>query len=202
MLRVGLTGGYATGKSFVGSELESLGCRLIFADKLGHDVLLPDSDGYQAAIDLLGPQIVNSDGLIDRKKVASVVFNDPQLLGRLSEIVHPLVRAREAVLVEQYRREDPNAVIVTEAAILIETGRHKTFDRLIVTACSAAVQITRAMKRDGLNREEVLERIRRQIPLEEKRRYAHYVVETDGPKENTIAQVRAIYDDLRRVAQS
>jgi dephospho-CoA kinase len=202
MLRVGLTGGYATGKSFVGSELESLGCRLIFADKLGHDVLLPDSDGYQAAIDLLGPRIVNSDGLIDRKKVASVVFNDPQLLGRLSEIVHPLVRAREAVLVEQYRREDPNAVIVTEAAILIETGRHKTFDRLIVTACSAAVQITRAMKRDGLTREEVLERIRRQIPLEEKRRYAHYVVETDGPKENTIAQVRAIYDDLRRVAQS
>jgi dephospho-CoA kinase len=201
MLRIGLTGGYATGKSFVGRELESLGCRLIFADELGHDVLLPDSDGYQAAIDLLGSQIVNSDGLIDRKKVASVVFRDPQLLDRLSEIVHPLVRARETALVEQYSHEDANAVIVTEAAILVETGRHQSFDRLIVTACSAAVQISRAMKRDGLTREEVLERISRQIPLEEKRRYAHYVVETDGPKENTIAQVRAIYDDLRRLAR-
>jgi dephospho-CoA kinase len=201
MLRVGLTGGYATGKSFVGRELEALGCRLILADNLGHDVLLPDSDGYEAAIHLLGPQIVNSDGLIDRKKVANVVFRDPQLLDRLSEIVHPLVRARETALVEQYRQEDPNAVIVTEAAILIETGRHKSFDRLIVTACSAEVQISRAMKRDDLTREEVLERISRQIPLEEKRRYAHYVVETDGPKENTITQVRAIYDDLRRFAQ-
>jgi dephospho-CoA kinase len=200
MLRVGLTGGYATGKSFVARELQRLGAKIIYADELGHEVLLPSGEAYAGALELFGPEILGADGLIDRKKLAQLVFASPAKLQRLSDLVHPAVRVLESRLVEEYARENPHAVIVTEAAILIETGRYKDFDRLIVTVCSIETQIVRGMKRDGVSREEALERIGRQIPSDEKQGYAHYVVNTDGPKSATVVQVEAIFSELRKLA--
>src|ERR1700750_2227259 len=107
MLHVGLTGGYATGKSFVASELDRLGCKLIYADKLGHDVLLPSGEGYAPALELFGKEILGQDGLIDRKKLGRIVFARPELLEQLTEIVHPAVHRLETSLENQYEREDP-----------------------------------------------------------------------------------------------
>lgn len=200
MLSVGLTGGLATGKSFVGRTLESLGCVVIRADELGHQVLLPGAEAYDATVQEFGPGILNADGTIDRRKLATEVFDKPERLARLNSLVHPAVRARTARMTAEAVATDPAAIIVNEAAILIETGSYKDFDRLIVTICQEEQQIERAMDRDGLTRDQVLTRLRRQMPLQEKARFAHYVIDTSGPKENTLEQTRAVYRSLRSIS--
>lgn len=202
MLHVGLTGGYATGKSFVASEFERLGCKLIYADKLGHAALLPSGEAYAPAVALFGPEVLADNGEIDRKKLGKVVFGRADLLKKLTEIVHPAVYRQEAQLVASYVAENPNAIIVSEAAILIETGRYKTFDRLVVTVCSEETQVARGMKRDHLTREEILERLAHQMPACEKQKYAHYVVNTDQPKAKTAAEVEKIFKELKLLAAS
>jgi dephospho-CoA kinase len=197
MLRVGLTGGLASGKSFVGHALASLGCRLIEADELGHQVLLPGAEVYDGVVAEFGNGILDPDGRIDRRKLAAIVFEKPELLEKLNRLVHPAVVAREERLIAEIGRADPRAIAVVEAAILVETGNYKKFDRLIVAACSLEQQIERAMKRDGRTREEVTARLSRQLPLEDKVRVADYVIDTSGTKENTMEQVQALYGSLR-----
>ena len=201
MIRAGLTGGYATGKSLVANELEQLGCHLIYADALGHAVLEPGGEAYQPAVDLFGAGILAQDGSIDRKKLAGIVFQSSELLAQLTAIVHPAVFHLEEKLIESFEKQDPSGIAVIEAAILVETGRYAFFDRLIVTAADEETQITRGMKRDGITREEVLARLSRQLPQEEKKAHAHYVIDTSGTKENTIRQVREVYEDLRQLAK-
>lgn len=197
MLRVGLTGGLASGKSFVGQTLAELGCHLVKADELGHEVLLPGGEAYEEVIREFGWEVLNAEGLIDRRKLGSIVFRDPALLDKLNRIVHPPVIRREEELIAAAAGKDPNGIVVVEAAILIETGSHKRFDKLILAVCSEAEQIERAMRRDSLSREEVLARLRRQMPLEEKKKYADYVIDTSGPKDLTVEQTRRVYESLR-----
>ena len=197
MLKVGLTGGYATGKSFVAKELERLGCRVIYADRLGHAVLEPDGEAYAPAVEAFGREILSDDGTIERKRLGAIVFQSPELLEKLSGFVHPAVFRLEEKMLRDFERQDPRGIAVIEAAILIETGRYKVFDRLILTACSEDVQIARGMHRDGLTREQVLARLSKQMPVEEKKRYADYFVETSGPKSETVLQVARIFAELR-----
>jgi dephospho-CoA kinase len=201
MLRVGLTGGYATGKSFVAAELEHLGCHLIYADRLGHETLLPSGEAYAPAIQLFGSGILQADGLIDRKALGEIVFENYVLLQQLMDLVHPAVFRLEEKLIAQYAASDPSGIVVVEAAILIETGRYRVYDRIIVTYCSLETQIARAIKRDRVTREQVLSRLGKQIPIEEKRPFAHYLVDTDHTKEDTAASVREIYLDLKNYAE-
>jgi dephospho-CoA kinase len=202
MLKVGLTGGYATGKSLVARELERLGCRLIYADELGHAVLEPGGDAYATTVETFGSQILNTDGIIDRKKLGEIVFASTELLGKLSSFVHPAVIRLEERMLEEFQRQDPRGIAVVEAAILIETGRYAAFDRVILTSCDEETQIARAMKRDHATREQVLARVAKQLPLDEKKRHAHYVVDTSGPKEETARQVQRVYEELRELAEA
>ena len=199
MLRVGLTGGLASGKSFVGRTLAGLGCFLIQGDELGHQVIEPGGESYYAVVALFGRDILNADGKIDRKRLAARVFAHPDDLTRLNTLVHPAVKARERALAAEFAREHPDGIAVTEAAILVETGSYKEYDRLIVAVCSPEQQIERAMERDGASREDVLNRLRRQMPLEDKVKHAHFVIDTSGTKENTLQQVRSVYETLRRL---
>lgn len=200
MLRVGLTGGLASGKSFVGRTLEQLGCHLIKADELGHEVLQRGGEAYEAVVTDFGHEVVDQNGEIDRRRLAARVFADPKLLTRLNAMVHPAVFRREDSLTAEIEAADPRAIVVVEAAILVETGSYKRFARLIVAACTREQQIERAMKRDRLTREEAEARLARQLPLEEKIRVADYVVDTSGTKENTATQVQEIYRSLRSFA--
>lgn len=200
MLRVGLTGGLASGKSFVGHTLADLGCHLIQADELGHQVLLPGAEAYDEVVRQFGKDILDGDGFINRKKLGEIVFNRPELLENLSKIVHPHVGARQKHIIEEIVQADPKAIIVVEAAILVETGSYKKCDRLIVAVCSDEQQMERAMKRGAYSREEVLARLSSQLPLEEKLKVADYVIDTSGAKENTIEQVRAVYGSLRSLS--
>jgi dephospho-CoA kinase len=201
MLKTGLTGGYASGKSFVAGEFHRLGCHLIYADRLGHAVLQPGGAAYQPTIDLFGREILTHDDTIDRKALASIVFASGELLAKLNAIVHPAVFELEKKMLQEFETEDPRGIAVLEAAILIETGRYRACDKLILTACSVEAQVLRGMKRDRLTREQVLARLEKQMPLEEKKRFADYIVNTEGDKEDTQNQVQRIFLELKALAQ-
>lgn len=201
MLQVGLTGGLATGKTFVARTLRDLGCHVLSSDALGHKVLEPGGEAYPKVIEAFGDEILNENREIDRKRLGSIVFSDPARLELLNSFVHPAVIAQQIAWLEDIARLDPDAIAVVEAAILIETGSHRRFEKLILTVCSVEQQIARAMDRDGLSRSEVERRLERQMPLEEKRKYADYVVDTSGPKEATVTQVVGIYRMLRSLKQ-
>jgi dephospho-CoA kinase len=201
MLRVGLTGGLASGKSFVGQALADLGCHLIRADELGHAVLTPGGEAYAAVVEEFGPAILEESGRIDRRKLAAEVFQRPERLAALNRLVHPPVIRREEQLSAQYRARDPQGIVVVEAAILIETGHYRRFDRIVLAVCSPEQQIERAMRRDGLSREEALVRLARQMPLDRKREFAHYVIDTGGPKDETLRQVQETFRSLRSIQQ-
>jgi dephospho-CoA kinase len=199
MLRVGLTGGLASGKSLVGRYLEDLGCLLIQADELGRQVIDQGGETYDAVVAAFGQDILNADGSMNRRKLAAIVFPDPAQLAKLNALVHPHVKIREMDLVKEFARLHPDGIAVTEAAILVETGSFKDYDRLIVAVCRPEQQIERAMERDGASRENVLDRLRRQIPLDDKVKYADFVIDTSGTKENTLQQTRKVYEELRRL---
>ena len=200
MLRVGLTGGLASGKTFVGHALAELGCHLIEADELGHQVLLPGAEAYDPVVNEFGEEILDQDRYIVRRKLGALVWNNPERLARLNSIVHPAVIARQQGIIAQIAQTDPAAIVVVEAAILVETGSYRRFDRLIVVVCTAEQQMERAMKRGAYSKEEVLARLSRQLPLEEKVRVADYVIDTSGAKEHAVEQVKAVYESLRSLS--
>ncbi|HEY2016361.1 MAG TPA: dephospho-CoA kinase [Bryobacteraceae bacterium] len=199
MLKVGLTGGLACGKSFVGTALASYGCFLIQADELGHEVLAKGGAAYDGVVREFGEEILAADGQIDRPKLAAQVFHSPERLARLNGMVHPLVLQREEQLLKEFAGRDPKGIAVVEAAILIETGSHRRFDRIILVTCSEEQQVERALRRDGALLTDVRARLSRQMPLSEKRKFADYVIDTAGEKESTIEQTRAVYEALRRI---
>ncbi len=199
MLNIGLTGGLATGKSVVGEELEALGCYVIRMDDLGHEVLLPEGEAYAGVVAEFGPEILNPDLTINRRTLGERVFADPARLKRLNDLTHPAIKARAKVLRDAYAAEQPGGIVVSEAAILIETGSHKDCDRLVLAHCRSEQQIERAMQRDGLSSEEVMNRISRQMPLEDKKKFANYVIDTSGTRESTLEQTRAVYEVLQKL---
>jgi dephospho-CoA kinase len=195
MLRVGLTGGLASGKSFVGAALASFGCQVINSDEIGHQVLLPDGEAYAPALAEFGSAVLGEGELIDRAKLAAIVFKDPARLEKLNRIVHPAVSQRQQALIASLDAD----IVVIEAAILVETGSFRKFDKLIVVVCIREQQIERALKR-GLGLEDVMARLDRQLPLEEKQKFADYIIDTSGEKEQTLAQTRQVYESLRSLA--
>ena len=123
----------------------------------------------------------------------------PERLARLNALVHPAVFRREEELIAGYAARRPDGIAVVEAAILIETGSHKRFDRLILVTCTEEQQVERAMQRDGALAADVRARLSRQMPLDEKRKFADFVIDTSGDKEDTLRQTRAVYESLRRI---
>jgi dephospho-CoA kinase len=200
MLRVGLTGGLATGKSFVGRVLEELGCHLLRADELGHQVLLPGGEAYDGVVREFGREILDEDGSINRRHLATLVFDRPGRLEVLNQLVHPHVVAKEEEWFTGLEAQDPRSIGIVEAAILIETGSYKRFHKMVLTVCSEQEQIARAVKRDGLSHEEVEARIRRQMPLSEKKAFADFVIDTSGSKDATTAKTLSLFEELRRLA--
>ncbi|MBS1834888.1 MAG: dephospho-CoA kinase [Acidobacteria bacterium] len=193
LLRVGLTGGLASGKGVAAREFERLGCHLIEADKLGHRVLLRNEHiAYDAVVAEFGREIVDpASGEIDRRKLGAIVFADPSRLAALNAISHPAIEQ-----LANQQMVNLRGIVVYEAAILIETGGHRKFDRIVLTACPEEMQIERAMARDGQSREAVVQRMKRQMPLSEKLRYADYVIDTSGSIEETLEQTRNVHRSL------
>jgi dephospho-CoA kinase len=200
VLIAGLTGGLACGKSFVAEEFRRLGCQVVEADELGHEVLLPGGNAYAPTVGQFGPEILNADGSIDRARLARGVFGDPDALARLNAIVHPAVHELAQQRFREIARENAHAIVIYVAAILVETGAWRDYDRLIVVECSREAQIERALMRLNATQGDVEARLGRQLPPEAKRRYAHYIIQTGGAKEETLRQTRMVFEELRRLA--
>ena len=201
MLRVGLTGGLASGKTFVGHALRDLGCYLIEADELGHQVLLPGAEAYDARDSRIRRRDPGSGPLYRPPQAGASAYSASRNCWPSSAawFIRRWPNAQERAIAE-IAQANPAAIVVVEAAILVETGSYKKFDKLIVVVCTPEQQMERAMKRGAYTREEVLARLSRQLPLEEKLRVADYVIDTSGTKENTLEQVRAMYGSLRSLS--
>ncbi|HPT26916.1 MAG TPA: dephospho-CoA kinase [Bryobacteraceae bacterium] len=197
MLRVGLTGGLATGKSHVGAYLVEMGCHLLKADELGHQAMEPGGGAFDEVVRRFGRPILTASGEIDRRALGTLAFSSPEKLASLNSIIHPLVIRAEQEWYEHLGQTDPDAIGVVEAAILIETGSYKRFDKIILTVCRREQQIARAMRRDRLSRQEIEARMSRQMSLDEKRKFADYVVDTSGDRRAALIQTRRVYEQLR-----
>jgi dephospho-CoA kinase len=202
MLIAGLTGGLACGKSFVARALGEMGCQIIEADEIGRQITEPGGEACDAVIAAFGKEIVGAEGRIDRTKLAKRVFASPPELERLNAIIHPAVRARARRLFQEIRARDPHAVIIYAAAILIEAGAWREMDKVVVVTCPREQQIQRAMERPGAVEADVLARLDRQMPPEKKQTFADYLIDTGGTKEDTLRQIRIVYEDLRKLASS
>jgi dephospho-CoA kinase len=196
VLRVGLTGGLASGKSTAGAVFAALGCFVIKADEIGHRLLHSSGAAFGPVAREFGPQIVR-DGEIDRRALARIVFSQPERLERLNTLVHPLVFEEEDRLMAEAAARDPHGIGMIEAAILIETGAHRRCDKLVVAACPVELQVSRAMARDGMTEKEARDRIARQMPLPDKMKLADFIIDTSGTLEDTAAQTRRVYQLLR-----
>lgn len=201
MLIAGLTGGMACGKSFVAEAFRELGCRIVEADELGRDVMKPGGGAFHNVVQIFGRDIVDDEGNIDRLALARRVFTDPAALSKLNNIVHPAVRARARRIFDEIHEEDPHAVVMYVAAILIESGAYKEVRKIVVVNCSKETQVQRAMRRPGAVEADVLARIATQMPLAAKLRFADYVIDTNGPKEDTLRQTKEVYKELRKLAE-
>jgi dephospho-CoA kinase len=196
MLRVGLTGGIATGKSTVGRMFVQLGCHLIDADAIVHQLLEPGGSIHHAVAEAFGPQILTSDGRIDRPALGQIVFNDVASRQRLNSIIHPAVIQRQKEWLDELARRDPKAIGIVEAALMIEVGTYKNYDKLIVVVCAPDEQRRRLRERSGLSEDQIEARIRSQMPMEEKARLADYVIDNSGSLDETRIQVESVYARL------
>lgn len=198
MLKVGLTGSIAVGKSYVLSVLAELGCVTFDADKIAHLVMEPGREAYQDIVREFGPEVLAPDGSIDRSKLGAIVFADPARRKRLNAIVHPRVIVEQNRLLEEVERTKPDAIVVVDAALMIESGGYKRFDKLIVVHCDGETQIERLMRRGNITREDAERRMAAQMSSEEKLHYADYRINTAGTFEETRQRVIEVYELLLR----
>jgi dephospho-CoA kinase len=202
MLRVGLTGSIAVGKSFVSSVLAELGCHVLDADATAREVVARGTPGLRAVAEAFGDEIVRADGTLDRARLGSIVFADEAKRRLLNSVLHPLIIAAQDEWVREREREDPRGIAVVDAALMIETGSYRRFDKLIVVHCDEAAQLARLMRRDGLTREDAGRRVAAQMSQQEKMSRADFLVDSSGTREETRGQVVKIYEELRALASA
>lgn len=200
MLKVGLTGGLASGKSFVADCFRRWGAHVLHADEAGHAALEPDGEAYADVVKAFGDGILRPDGTIDRKALGAIVFDAPRKLAQLNKLVHPHVFSRQQLFFQDVARKDPHGVAVVEAAIMIETGSYKHYDRLVLAICPDDVRIRRFVEREGATEQAARARMARQMPLAEKIPYADYSIDTSGSKDDTVARAREVWEKLKEEA--
>jgi len=200
MLIVGLTGGIASGKSLVTRVLRDLGAHIIDADKIVHDLLAPGQDACREVVGHFGKGIQLPDGSIDRRKLGDIIFNHPEERAWLNQCIHPRVFEAYNHQVRHLSERQPDAIVIMDAALLIETGYHKHMDRLIVVYADQKAQMKRLIERDRFTLEQAMARISSQMPLDEKRKYADFVIENTGTREATEQQTREIFAKLKAEA--
>lgn len=197
MLRVGLTGSIGVGKSFVSGVFAELGCRVLDADETAREVVAPDSPALGLVVAAFGKEILNDDGTLRRAKLGALVFADVTKRAVLNSILHPYIIARQDERLREWEAAEPNAIAVVDAALMIESGGYKRFDKLIVVHCREDVQLERLMRRDNLSREAAATRIAAQMPQDEKKKFADYLIDTSEGFEAARKRTAEVYELLR-----
>ena len=198
MLRVGLTGSIGVGKSFVASIFEELGAHVLDADQTAREVVMPGTPGLKAVTEAFGEEILNADGTLNRKQLSALVFADEAKRQQLNALLHPFIIARQDEILREWETKDPRGVGIVDAALMIESGGYRRFDKLIVVHCRPEVQLERLMLRDKLSRDEAQRRIDSQMPQEEKQKFADYLIDTSDGFDLTREQTIKVFKNLVR----
>lgn len=197
MLRVGLTGSIGVGKSFVSSVLAELGCHVLDADETAREVVAVNSPGLESLVAAFGKEILNDDGTLDRAKLGSVVFADEGKRAKLNSILHPYIIARQDERLREWEALDPDGIAVIDAALMIESGGYKRFDKLIVVHCREDIQVQRLIERNHMSRDEAERRIGAQMAQGEKKKFADYLIDTSAGFAAARARTEEVYRQLR-----
>lgn len=197
MLRVGLTGSIAVGKSFVTSVFAELGCRVLDADLTAREVVLPGTPGLRAVADAFGEEVVKPDGSMDRERVGAIIFGNNDKRQQINSILHPYIIERQDEILNTWEQEDPGGIGIVDAALMIESGGYKRFDKLVVVHCRPEVQLERLMLRNKLTLAEAQERILSQMPQEEKQRFADFLIDTSDGFEPTRVRTIEVFEKLK-----
>ena len=204
MLRVGLTGGVACGKTTVAEMMAQRGAHVVLADEVAHQLMRPGEPVYEEVVRHFGQGILGSDGAIDRKKLADAAFGSGRIQ-ELNQIVHPAVIARQDAWAAEMAAQHPDGIAVVEAALMLEAGVGKRFDKLVVVICTLPQKVERFACRHSLGlaaaEREVTRRMAAQLPDDEKARAADYVIDNSGPLADLETKVDALMAELRRLAQ-
>lgn len=200
MLKVGLTGGIASGKTTVAEMFRARGCRVLNADQIAHNLIQPGQPAYDEIVRAFGPDILAPNAAIDRRRLGQRVFADQNGLERLNQIVHPRVVGALDAEFARLAAKDPAGIVLLEAALLIEARYHRQLDKLVVTWCRPEQQVERLLKNAELTRAEAEQRVVAQLPQDEKRRQADYDIDCSGSLQATEEQVEKVLGELRRLA--
>jgi dephospho-CoA kinase len=200
MASFGLTGGIASGKTTVAAIFRGLGAGIIDADEIAHQLLRPGSPVFPKVVARFGTSILNATGEIDRPRLGAIVFSDPGERAALNAIIHPAILSRRLELLVAYHAVNPAAVVISDAALIYEAHIEARFLKVIVAWCRPEQQLERLMAKTGLTRDQAERRIQAQLPIEEKRRRADYVIDNSGSVDETRRQVEALYGELARLA--
>ena len=190
------------GKSHVANLLRELGCLVVDADQTARDVVAPDSEGLERVVAEFGKEVLRPDGTLDRATLGAIVFADEAKRKQLNAILHPLIIAAQDELLRGWERDHPEGIGVVDAALMIESGGYRRFDKIVVVHCEPEQQVKRLMTRNHLAREEALARIRAQMPQAEKMRYADFLIDTSGDYEATRARTHAVYEELKALSHA
>jgi dephospho-CoA kinase len=196
LLRVALTGGIATGKSYCLTRFAELGVPTVDADVLAHRAIAPGTTGFEAVVTRFGRDVLHPHGEIDRARLGQIVFADERSRRDLEAIIHPAVYKAIRDWLTDIEAAGHARLAIADIPLLYESGHHGDFDRVIVAACPSAVQMTRLMARNRLTEEEARLRLASQMPIEEKMRRADYVIDTSGTKADTDTRVADVWTSL------
>ena len=196
-----MTGGIASGKSVVARLLEEKGCFVHSADKAAHDLMSPGRPAWKKIVARFGRDILSEDRTIDRARLGPLVFSDPSARRFLDRLLHPLVLAERERILRRLEREGRVRIFVSEAALTIEAGYARHFDRVVVVHCSQSEQVRRLRERDGIGRAAALRKIGAQMPRKEKLRHADYAIDTTGSLDETVEQTERVYAGLHQDAE-
>ena len=199
-LLVGLTGGMGSGKTLSASFFKDLGAFVLDADLICRKLVEPEQPAWRKISDIFGKEVFTASGNLDRKRLANIIFKNPQKKGILEGILHPKVFEIEELKYEAIRKEHPNAVVIVDAALLIESGNYKKMDKVIVVNSDEKNRIDRIIARSQMSEDEVITRINNQMPSEEKVRYADFILENLLDKDSLRSNVIDIYTKLALLA--
>lgn len=200
MISAGLTGGIGCGKSAVAAMFAARGAATIDSDEIGRSLMQPGNVVYDRIVSGFGPEVVGANGQLNRAKIAEIVFHDLDKLKHLNAIVHaPVLREIDRQIFSQ-RQKNPNAIVVVESAVLFEAGQNRRFDKMVVAWCRPEQQVERYRAKSGISVEDIERRMAAQMPGEEKKRMADFVIDTSGTLEQTEQQVEAVFAQLQTLA--
>jgi dephospho-CoA kinase len=197
MLKTGLTGSIAVGKSFVCEVFRELGAFVLDADETAREVVEPNTKGLKLIVESFGDEVLQPNGELDRAKLGAIVFADEAKRRLLNSIVHPLVIEAQNEWLSARERENPDGIAIVDAALMIESGGYRRFEKLIVVWCEIAIQLQRLIKRNGLSEQEAERRIESQMPQEEKKRYANFLIDTSSGFDDTRRQTIEVFEELK-----